>query len=660
MPELDARIESRGNGIRTLLFNITQVARAIFRHPLHLTKFLAMETGCIVLINEKENRYCITGAKNTAQLQTLVYTFIKRYVRCGHCQNFETVMEFQGTKLGKLVCSACGGSTKLSMKDRIVLFIAKNPREDLNLPSTSSKALADSDNKLADNNDMARDEDFDTFSNDFENNEAEEIYDEKILADSLANIKLETISEKTANFEKYAAPIVSGENFIQLDQNSASKIASDLTSKAVDLAIRPQAPAALAKLIFQEVLNDSYNPKVKPLLSMLSKSWQIVLFKFLENHVLSQKNFLSGLSEILTQNVSSMMTLPHLMMWLYQNSYILEESLVSWRNSMEQVEESVQFLKASKPFFDWLEEASEETDEDSDDAVNFNNKADNNNNIGHSEQRNENDQSDRTHAVSAAWNSSYFLNHLLCYLDIDIKLSNTVEPSNYLKRDIRKRKEYVYRKSIEIQNEAIAKKKKLIKEAIETGQDLPSEVRDDAIELAKQMQFDDDAADGANDHLDDEYRLAGIEDPKIVVTTSSKPSRALKQFSKEVCLIFPNSQKLNRGNADMKSLLKACTNNRVTDLVLLSETHGKPDGMIISHLPYRPTAYFTLYNVVMRHNLEEKAPGVSRSYPHLIFQNMTSKIGQRFANILKFMFPLPGLNSSRTVCFYNNNDLIHL
>ena len=90
------------------------------------------------------------------------------------------------------------------------------------------------------------------------------------------------------------------------------------------------------------------------------------------------------------------------------------------------------------------------------------------------------------------------------------------------------------------------------------------------------MEYDDDAADGVNAHLDDEYRTAGIEDPKVVVSTSSKPSKALIQFSKEVCLIFPNCQKINRGSSSLESIVKACSNNGVTDLILVTENRGKP------------------------------------------------------------------------------------
>jgi U3 small nucleolar ribonucleoprotein protein IMP4 len=44
----------------------------------------------------------------------------------------------------------------------------------------------------------------------------------------------------------------------------------------------------------------------------------------------------------------------------------------------------------------------------------------------------------------------------------------------------------------------------------------------------------------------------------------------------EVRLIFPNSQRINRGNYEMKQLVEACRSNDVTDLVLLHEHRGVP------------------------------------------------------------------------------------
>lgn len=56
------------------------------------------------------------------------------------------------------------------------------------------------------------------------------------------------------------------------------------------------------------------------------------------------------------------------------------------------------------------------------------------------------------------------------------------------------------------------------------------------------------------------------------------------------------------------------------------------DGLIVCHLPYGPTAYFTLSNVVMRHDLPEVGT-MSEAFPHLIFNKFSSKLGNRVSMI---------------------------
>ena len=74
----------------------------------------------------------------------------------------------------------------------------------------------------------------------------------------------------------------------------------------------------------------------------------------------------------------------------------------------------------------------------------------------------------------------------------------------------------------------------------------------------------------------------------------------------------------------------------------LTPLTGQPDGLIISHLPFGPTAYFGLSNVVMRHDINEKST-VQQVHPHLIFDNFTTPLGERLKNILK----VSGMRSTR-------------
>jgi len=60
------------------------------------------------------------------------------------------------------------------------------------------------------------------------------------------------------------------------------------------------------------------------------------------------------------------------------------------------------------------------------------------------------------------------------------------------------------------------------------------------------------------------------------------------------------------------------------------------DGLVICHLPHGPTAYYTLYNTVMRHDIPNLGT-MSEQYPHLIFHNFTSDRGERVLLIYSFM-----------------------
>lgn len=128
-------------------------------------------------------------------------------------------------------------------------------------------------------------------------------------------------------------------------------------------------------------------------------------------------------------------------------------------------------------------------------------------------------------------------------------------------------------------------------------------------------------------------------------------------FVKELRLIIPNSQRMNRGNYEMTQLVNACRANEVTDFIVVHEHRGVPDGLIICHLPFGPTAYFTLTDVIMRHDIPEIGT-MSEQYPHLIFHNFKSILGTRVMNILKYLYPVPKEDSKRVITFANHDDYI--
>jgi len=231
-----------------------------------------------------------------------------------------------------------------------------------------------------------------------------------------------------------------------------------------------------------------------------------------------------------------------------------------------------------------------------------------------------------------------------------------------LRRNARLRKEFLYRKSLEGKERELYEKKRKIREALEEGKPIPTELQREEQALRHAVELEDDNTAVPRSHIDDEYAHAGVQDPKVLVTTSRDPSQRLVQFAKEVRLIIPNAQRINRGGQVLSEVVEACRSHDFTDIVMLHEHRGEPDGMVICHLPYGPTAYFGLFHTVMRHDIGDKKDvgKLSEAFPHLIFDGFTSKLGQRVQNILKFMFPVPKEGSKRVVTFANRNDSISL
>ena len=85
---------------------------------------------------------------------------------------------------------------------------------------------------------------------------------------------------------------------------------------------------------------------------------------------------------------------------------------------------------------------------------------------------------------------------------------------------------------------------------------------------------------------------------QLLVTTSRDPSSRLTQFAKELRLVLPNATRLNRGGTVVADLVASARAHDFTDVVVLHEHRGQPDGLVVCHLPFGPTAYFGVYNAV--------------------------------------------------------------
>lgn len=143
MPPLVSRTEGGGNGKRTGILNVGEVARALKRPPLqampaaYLMKFFSCELGAKSVYTEKskkeDERAILSGWHETSVLQELLDKFIEKYLLCPRCRLPEIDMIVPARKRSSQSelggrCKACGWHGHLDSEGhKVTGFILKNP-----------------------------------------------------------------------------------------------------------------------------------------------------------------------------------------------------------------------------------------------------------------------------------------------------------------------------------------------------------------------------------------------------------------------------------------------------------------------------------------------------------------------------------------------------
>ena len=229
------------------------------------------------------------------------------------------------------------------------------------------------------------------------------------------------------------------------------------------------------------------------------------------------------------------------------------------------------------------------------------------------------------------------------------------------RRETRLRRSYLYAKSQSASLATAKRKIEKLEHAVSKRGKIATEMRSDYDELKNKGDHLDDFT--SKSELDDEYANTGLVNPKICFCTSREPSSRLKQFVKEMALVF-NGVRINRGSTTINDLIDSCKSNAFTDVVIMHETRGMPDGFTLNHLPIGPTFYFGIdkKSVVMRHDIPNVG-SMSEAVPHLILENFATQLGGRVKDCLRALFPVRhetknNANTGRVITFCNNHDTI--
>jgi translation initiation factor 5 len=122
MPAVFGKIEGSGNGIKTAIPNITDVALSLHRQPGEVNKFFGTELGAQSRYNADTDRAIVNGAHTDAVLQDLIRRYVEKFVLCPNCGLPETEYKIKGGIIYHR-CKACGAKEPVDMTHKLCNYI---------------------------------------------------------------------------------------------------------------------------------------------------------------------------------------------------------------------------------------------------------------------------------------------------------------------------------------------------------------------------------------------------------------------------------------------------------------------------------------------------------------------------------------------------------
>ncbi|KAI0309970.1 eukaryotic translation initiation factor 5 [Amylostereum chailletii] len=375
MPLLLTKIEGKGNGIKTVIPNMSDVARALSRPPTYPTKFFGSELGAQTTVDEKNDRYIVNGAHDASRLRELLDGFIDKFVLCGACKNPETDLTLTKNEMIIRDCKACGERTNVDMRHKLATYIIKNPPKKNKKGKKGGHAEAPTPPGGEANGDG---EDADGAGSDDELSrrikaEAAELNQDAALAkeDWSADTSPEAVKRRQDALNAGLGNMaIGGDDDSDEDadspysrlgrwvQENPDANAVDVFKKVQELGIekKHKAVQVLAQTLFTENVVGEI-PKYTAIFAKMVTS---------EKH---QKALLGGIERLVgLEHPDLVPTVPKILMVFYQADILEEEVVTTWGTHVSKKyvdkDTSKKVRKASEPFLKWLQEAEDDEDEE--------------------------------------------------------------------------------------------------------------------------------------------------------------------------------------------------------------------------------------------------------------------------------------------------------
>jgi len=380
MPKVIVKVEGKGNGIKTRIVNMSDIAKALDRPPAYPTKYFGCELGAQTTIDHKTDKYIVNGSHTADKMQDILDGFIQKFVLCPKCENPETTLTVHKQSISQR-CMACGERGVLKVAHRLTQFISKNPptpavaaengKKDTKKTKgkKGGKKDSDSDEDKAQNNtnsndsniaqnyqDADRNGDQDTpppVVDDSDEEWAEECQQTSEIEQQLSNATLSSGTSDKSHEEKLEIFFSFVENLHK--ENNIAALHKEIYMEGDRLDIVDKAPFVLTEVLLGEGI-------LKELVS-----YRNIFLRFTLKNPRAQKNLLQSLEMLIGQRFPDTL-LPrtaHVLKSLYDNDLVDEAIIIDWHKKGSKKilgkEMTQQLHNKAAPFVTWLQEAEEES-----------------------------------------------------------------------------------------------------------------------------------------------------------------------------------------------------------------------------------------------------------------------------------------------------------
>jgi len=370
MPRLQAKVEGKGNGIKTVLVNMVDVARALSRPPTYVTKYFGCELGAQTNADVKNERYIVNGCHEAGKLQDMLDGFIKKFVLCEKCENPETVIKVKKNMMGAS-CKACGHIFTMDMRHKLTAFILKNP------PEKEIEAQGESVTKKKDRKDKNGKKEGGSDEGEQDENEDDWGEDEvdwgEDTSEDAVRKRMEALSGNLGGLvidNDIEKPEVDRINiFHQFVKKKiqagplTTAVQKEIVGEADRLEVKNKAPIVLCELVF-----DAKMMKEK----QITKNKTLFL-RFTHDNPKAQKYLMGGIEKTIESQDVLLPRVSHILKELFEADILEEDVILEWSKKVSKKyvskDMATKIHEKATPFITWLKEAEEESEESSDDDI---------------------------------------------------------------------------------------------------------------------------------------------------------------------------------------------------------------------------------------------------------------------------------------------------